>query len=85
MFSFLVDFNLKTAIVIEIEDINVSTPSKKRCAKNPRSSRKFVSSLDVPCCHGYGHDLHDAEAGVRPETRPDGLLRGQNTRNVDNL
>lgn len=85
MFSFLVDFNLKTAIVIEIEDICFN-PLKKRCAKKkPRSSRCFVGSLDVPCCHGYGHDLHDAEAGVRPETRPNGFLRGQNTRNVDNL
>ena len=32
MFSFLVDFNLKTAIVIEIEDICFN-PLKKRCAK----------------------------------------------------
>lgn len=81
MFSFLVDFNLKTAIVIEIEDICFN-PLKKRCAKIPDLPGNS-SCLDVPCCHGYGHDLHDAEAG-RPETL-DGFLRGQNTRNVDNL
>ena len=79
MFSFLVDFNLKTAIVIEIEEINVSTPSKKGVLKK---------SQIFPLLRRHAWMFHAVMAMAMTSMMPklgSDLKLGQNTRNVDNL
>jgi len=77
MFSFLVDFNLKTAIVIEIVEYLFQPPQKKGVQK----SQIFPHSSAAWMFHAV---MAMAMTSMMPKLGSD-LKLGQNTRNVDNL